>query len=73
MKLLELSSMERQVRREWLANHVRYRALGTCERCGSLTEVVRQERGRKFECVDCFDQRSHRHRRPASPIQEAIL
>lgn len=56
-RLLELSPKERQVRRDWLENHARHRDHGRCERCGALTEVVRQERHRKFECIDCWDLR----------------
>lgn len=52
-----LTERERAVRRDWLANAVRMPRHGVCGRCGKLTEVVRQYRGRRFECVDCWDER----------------
>lgn len=52
-----LTQRERAVRRDWLANAAVMPRHGVCCGCGQLTEVVRQERSRRFECVDCWEGR----------------
>jgi hypothetical protein len=58
-----VTTLEQELRVRWKANAARLH-YGACEDCGRTRDddgrpllVARQERGRRFQCLECFDRR----------------
>lgn len=59
------SEIEKATRALWLG-HASHQHFGQCDTCGRTYDedgrplfVARQERKRKFECLDCWDEGQH--------------